>query len=116
MPTKRTKRIVIRASAKEHAALTAKATAAGTTVSGLLRDHLDRLRVYNHADRESWLRAITAMHQTAATMARAAVALKAADTVATLAYLSAANRQLGELIALESTHARKVFPSRNRRG
>ena len=109
MRTKRTKRIIIRASDHEHAALAAKARAAGTTVSGLLRDHLDRLRIYNLADRESWLRAITAMHQAAATMARAAGALKAADAVAALAYLSAANRQLGELLARESSHARKIL-------
>jgi Trp operon repressor len=111
----RTKRLVIRLSAEEHTTVVKKAAAAGLSASVLMRDHIARLRIYNHTDREEWLRAIAALRRSVATVTRASLSLKTADAASALGYLCAVHRQLADLVTRVPRHAREVFPSRNRR-
>jgi hypothetical protein len=59
----RGKTIMIRVSDEEHAAIAAKANEAGMTISGLMRDHLDKLWVrhrHDEANRHQMLNRINA--------------------------------------------------------
>ena len=97
MRQQRAKRILVRVSVEEHCLLSAKAKAAGITVSALVRDHFDQVRIYNHADKERWLRTVSAMDNSIAVLAKAAAVLNPLDAVRTLAYLAAIHRHLDNL-------------------
>lgn len=112
----RTKRIVVRLSTEEHEALSAKAKAAGMTLTALVRDHAGRVRVHNHADREAWLRAVLALNNSAATFARASIGLNPADAVVALAYIASIHRRLDELVKQFPAHDREIFQARSRQG
>jgi hypothetical protein len=114
MPKARTKRIFVRVSKEEHQILSAKAKAAGITVSALVRNHIESVRIYNHADKERWLRTMCAFESTTAALARAAAELSSIDAVVTIAYLAAIHRHLNNLPQQPTHHACEVFPSRNR--
>jgi len=112
MRRNRTKRIVVRVSADEHRAITEKAKEAGMPLSVLVRSHLDRLRVYNYADKERWIRASIALHHSAANLARVATALQPCDAATTLAYLAAIHRDVRTIVNELPKHAREILPSR----
>ena len=97
---------MVRVSTDEHLALATKAKAAGITVSALLRDHIERVRIVNHADKEAWLRAAVSLNNIVAALARTVVALRASDAVAALAYLAAVHRRFDELQKALSGHDR----------
>jgi hypothetical protein len=113
MPNQRTKRIVVRVSTEEHWALSDKARGAGITLSALVRDHINRVRVYNHAEKEAWLRALVAMNNMTAALARTASVFNPFESVVALAYLAAIHRQLDQVAKLFPAHAREILPSRN---
>lgn len=110
----RTKRIFVRVSTEEHQLLSTKAKAAGVSVSALVRDHIERVRIYNHADKESWLRTMCAFESTTAALARAAAELSSINAVVTIAYLAAIHRHLNNLPQQPIHHACEIFPSRDR--
>ena len=113
MRQQRTKRIFVRVSTQEHQLLAAKAEAAGITVSALVRDHFDQVRIYNHADKERWLRTVSAMDNSIAALATAATALSPLDAVRTLAYLAAIHRHLHKLSQESTEYACEIFPPRH---
>jgi hypothetical protein len=113
MPTPRTKRIFVRVSAEEHQLLSVKANAAGITVSALVRDHIDQVRIYNHADKERWLRTISAMDNSVAALAKVAAALSPIDSVLALSYLGAIHRHLDRLARENTNYAAEIFSPRS---
>ena len=113
MARKRAKRIIVRVSTEEHDLLSAKAVAAGITISALVRDHIDHVKIYNHADKERWLRTISAMDNSIAALAKAAGSLSPLDAVGTLGYLAAIHRHLDKLSKEDIRHAGEIFPPRD---
>lgn len=113
MSERRTKRIFVRVSVEEYNLLSAKAEAAGITVSALVRDHFNQVRIFNHSENEQWFRALSAISNTVAALSRAAASLKPIDAVVTIAYLAAIHRQLNGLTQQELRYASEVFPPRN---
>lgn len=112
MTENRNKRLIVRLSGEEHKLLSLKATAAGMTLSALVRDHINQVRIYNHADRERRLRAVSAMENSIAALAKASSVLTPLDSVSALAYLAAIHRYLERLTKENQNCVSEIFPSR----
>lgn len=112
MGEQRVQRIFVRVSAAEHELLSAKARAAGLTVSALVRDHIDRARIYNHSENAEWFRTLSAINNCVAALARAASSLCPIDAVVATAYLAGIHRQLDELNRKQMGYACEILPSR----
>lgn len=113
MAKKRTKSICLRLSNEEHQALSQKAKAAGLSVSGLLRDHVGRVRVYNHKEQQQWVAIFLSLRKHLTALAEKAVGFGPADAVVAIAYLAAIARHLERLAKQERKYARQIFPSRD---
>jgi hypothetical protein len=109
MKTKRTKAVLIRLSTDEHRLLVEKAREGGVTVSALLRDHLSRIRIYNHQDKRRWLCTLLSIRNSLASLAYSARMNKPVDAVVTTAYVAAACRHLEQLVHDDPGHACKVL-------
>jgi hypothetical protein len=114
MQNPKNRRISIRVTDQEHHELAAKATAAGMSVSELVRDHIGRVRIFNHADKELWFRKLSSISNTIGALARAASSLSPTDATVTIAYLSAIHRDLDHFIKQPLNYAGEVFQTRDR--
>jgi post-segregation antitoxin (ccd killing protein) len=113
MAKKRTKSICLRLSNEEHQVLSEKARAAGLSVSGLLRDHVSRVRVYNHKEQQQWVAILLSLRKHLTALAEKVVGFGPADAVVAIAYLAAIARHLERLGSQERKYAHQIFPSRD---
>jgi Mobilization protein NikA len=110
---KRDKRVCVRLSAEEHEVLARKARAAGISVSGLLRDHLDRVSIYNHRGQQRWFAVLLSLRTHLAALCEKAAGFSPADAAVAIAYLAAIARHLDRLAARQREYAREILPSRD---
>lgn len=101
---RRSRRVEVRVSAAEYAALEVKAQAAGLTVSALLREHVGRVRVPERATGRALLVVLHRMHAHLRLLGAWALHYKgAAETAAVLAQVEALEAELTR--ALEAVAA-----------
>ena len=91
--------------------VSAKAKAAGLTVSALLRDHIGRARIYNHKQTQTWFGTLMSIQKVLVALAERAAVFRPADAVGAIAYLASIARQLEQFEHLEPQYAHKVLPS-----
>ena len=104
MPEARHRRVWIRFSAEEHAALAVKARTAGMTPSALIRDHLGKVRVRHREDERQRTIALNRINGNLNMLARWCNVHKVgADAVLVAAHLRAVE---GEITRLIATHER----------
>jgi hypothetical protein len=97
----RSRRVWIRFSEPEHAALKAKASAAGISVSELLRDHVGKVRIRHREDQRQRTVVLNRINANLNMLARWCNVHKGgADAVQIMAYLRAVER---EIIRLSET-------------
>jgi hypothetical protein len=113
MAAKRTKSVCFRLSAEEHELLRQKARLAGLSQTALLRDHLNRTRIYNHKEKQLWFATLLSIRKLLAALAEKATGYAPADAVIATAYLAAIVRRLEQLTRYEGQHVGQVFPSRH---
>jgi hypothetical protein len=98
MPETRSRRVWIRFSEAEHAALVARARAAGLRPSALLRDHLGKVRIRHREDERQRLTALNRINANLNMLARWCNTHKGgADAVQIMAYLVALERVISRL-------------------
>lgn len=99
MPVARSRRIGLRLSAQEHTALVARAREAGLSVSGLLRDHLGKVRIRHREDERQRVIALNRMNSNLNQLARWCNIHKVgADAMIVAAHLNALEREIRRLV------------------
>jgi hypothetical protein len=99
MPEARHRRVWIRFSDEEHAALVAKAKALGMKPSALIRDHLGRVRIRHREDERQRVIALNRINGNVNMLARWCNIHKVgADAMIVTAHLAAIEREVTRLI------------------
>jgi hypothetical protein len=99
MPEARHRRVWIRFSEEEHAALAAKAQAAGMKPSALLRDHLGKVRIRHREDERQRVIALNRINGNLNMLARWCNVHKGgADAVQIMGYLRAVEGEITRLL------------------
>jgi hypothetical protein len=99
MPEARSRRVWIRFSEPEHAALVTRAREAGLSVSALPRDHLGKVRIRHREDERQRVIALNCINGNLNMLARWCNVHKGgADAVQIMGYLCAIEREITRLI------------------